>query len=207
MFAPFATWPLPSYFTAILFYMNDIKLSCKCGNVSGIAHDITPESGNHIVCYCEDCQSFANYLGSESTLDEHNGTDIFQTSYANIEITSGSELLRCITLKPKGLIRWYTSCCKTPVGNTVSGKWPFIGVIHTFMEDTAEREKSVGPVRGRTLIKKDSPIAHLNTPTYKVAPRLVQKMLLWKLRDSNKKNPFFTSTGTPISEPKVLTTN
>jgi hypothetical protein len=185
--------------------MNDIKLKCNCGSVHGVAHDVTPESGIHIVCYCSDCQSFAHYLGDKGILDKDQGTDIFQMSYAKVEITSGAQHLRSIKLTPKGLIRWYADCCKTPIGNTVSSAWPFVGLIHTFV-DEATTENNFGPIWGRTLIPKNSPRAHLNTPLYKMVPRIIRKMLLWKIRDLRKTNPFFNSDGTPVSKPEILST-
>ncbi len=184
--------------------MNNLNLQCQCGKVHGVAHNVTPRTGNHLICYCGDCQAFARHLTTTGILDEHGGTEIFQMSYANVEITQGAEHLRAIKLTPKGLIRWYADCCKTPIGNTMSAKFPFVGLIHTFMHDV-EKDKKLGPIRARTSIKKDSPVAHLNTPLYKIVPRIIVKSLLWKMRDSKKKNPFFLADGAPVSVPKVLT--
>lgn len=184
--------------------MNDLNLQCQCGKVQGTAHNVTPSTGNHLVCYCQDCQAFARHLGTAGILDEHGGTEVFQMSYADIEITQGTENLRSIKLTPKGLIRWYADCCKTPIGNTMSAKFPFVGLIHTFMHD-ADKDLKLGPVRAYTSIKKDSPIAHSNTPLYKIIPRMIVKSLVWKIRDSKKRNSFFKVDGIPVSEPKVLT--
>jgi len=42
--------------------MTTLSLKCKCGKVKGRATDITPSSGNRVVCCCSDCQAFAAYL-------------------------------------------------------------------------------------------------------------------------------------------------
>lgn len=184
--------------------MKDIQLKCECGKVRGVAHKVSPDSGNRIVCCCDDCQSFANFLGKENILDENGGTDIFQMSYANIEITEGAENLKAIKLTEKGLIRWYVDCCKTPVGNTMSAKIPFMGVVHNFMNDEGLRDENLGPVRAYAFIKKDSPAYHLNTPMIKIGPRILIKMVTWMIRDGRKPSSFFTAEGKPIVEPVVL---
>jgi len=185
--------------------MNDLKLKCDCGKVRGVVHNATPKNGNRIACHCNDCQAFAEHLNQSDALDEYGGTDIFQTSFSQVEITEGAEHMRSIRLKPKGLIRWYTDCCKTPIGNTLSAKMPFVGIIHTFIDiDASERDNIIGPIRGHGFLKKDSPGYHLHTPTIKLLPRMIGKMIAWKIKDSKKTNPFFTSEGNPVSEPEVL---
>ena len=82
--------------------MKDIQLKCSCGKVQGIARDITPNSGNRIVCHCGDCQSFARFLKNEKLiLDKHNGTDIFQMSLSQVEITQGKDNIKCMRLSEK----------------------------------------------------------------------------------------------------------
>ena len=184
--------------------MNNLKLACKCGKVQGVLQKATAKEGIRLVCYCDDCQAFAHYLSNNGILDANNGTELFQVSYANVEILKGTEYLSSIKLTEKGMIRWYTACCKTPIGNTVSAKQPFIGLIHTFFDGAVNRDTTLGPIWAHTSIKKDSPAAHLNTPVYTIIPRIVQRLITWKLRDSLKKNPFFTSGGEPASEPKIL---
>lgn len=184
--------------------MNDVQLKCACGKVRGVAHNVTPKAGNRLVCHCEDCQAFANYLGTENILDEYGGTDIFQMSAAQVEFTSGLEYIRSIRLTSKGMIRFYTNCCRTPIGNTISANMPFVGVIHNFMDDDGAREDNLGPVRAHTYIKKDSPVQHLNTPLIRVVPRMILKLFTWKLKDSKKPNPFFNQDGEPVSKPTIL---
>jgi hypothetical protein len=53
----------------------------------------------------------------------------------------GSELLRCISLPEKGLLRWHTRCCRTPAGNTpCDPKLSYVSLIHDCL---------VGPRGGR----------------------------------------------------------
>jgi hypothetical protein len=78
-----------------------------------------PQNANRGVCYCKDCQAFAHFLGKDGeTLDERGGTDVTQVLPKNIAFTQGTEILACIRLTEKGLLRWYAGCCNTPVVNT-----------------------------------------------------------------------------------------
>ena len=64
----------------------DVPIRCGCGALRGMLRSVTPSSGNRCVCYCDDCQSFAYYLGRADTiLDARGGTDIFQTASGRIE--------------------------------------------------------------------------------------------------------------------------
>ena len=68
---------------------NVINLSCTCGTVKGKLK-VVDGSFLRIHCLCCDCQSFASYLGNEENiLDEHGGTELFQTYPAYMEITEG----------------------------------------------------------------------------------------------------------------------
>ena len=134
--------------------MNNLNLQCKCGAVQGVVENVTHKSGNRCICFCKDCQAFPTELGvANSVLDEHGGTELFQAPLSHVKITQGSEHLRCLRLTKKGLYRWYTDCCNTAVGNTVSTKIPFFGIVHSFMKDVMDRTELLGPIRGAVFIK------------------------------------------------------
>lgn len=191
--------------------MTDIALKCTCGLVRGRARNISPKNGIRIVCCCDDCQSFAQYLKrSEDILDEFGGTDISQTSQSQIEIEQGAEHLRSIRLKKKGLTRWYTGCCNTPIGNTISGSMPFIGVIHNFMDDGSSRDANLGVVQAYVQNKYA-----LKPPTHKISAekfpigitlKLIRKMAFWKLRGMHKPSAFYNEDGKAVSRPTVVNT-
>lgn len=114
--------------------MGTIQLSCDCGSVKGQLTEISPTTGNRIVCYCKDCQAFAEFLGKEAEiLDPHGGSDIYQSPQAHIHITEGYEHIGRMRLSEKGLNRWYTTCCKSPIGNTMGAGSPFMGVLRYAM--------------------------------------------------------------------------
>jgi len=189
--------------------MTTISLKCKCGAVKGSVNHVSPGVGNHIVCYCKDCQAFANHLSrSDDILDEWGGTGIYQTAPWHINIHKGIEYLQCLRLTPKGLYRWYTGCCNTPVGNTISANFPFIGVIHSFMDKDEQTESKLGPVKGYyklELAKGKVPVSIQNKGMPKgTTITVLWRLFKWKLTARNKPNPFFDKSGQSISKPKIL---
>jgi len=180
-----------------------IQLKCHCGKVSGTVKNVSPKYGTRVICHCLDCQAFARYLGTENRiLDDHGGTDIYQTNPAQLDFETGTNLLRCLQLKAGGTIRWYTECCQTAIGNTISAKVPFIGLIHSIMADNYEVE--MGPALYRVQTQSaDPPLAatYQNVGFPKpLMRRAMRKMLLWKITGKNRPNPFFDKSGQTRSQ-------
>ena len=185
--------------------MVDVALKCSCGAIEGVARHVSASAGTRLVCHCGDCQAFANHLDCNSAvLDEYGGTDIYQMPISHVEITQGVEHMRCLNLKPKGLIRWYAGCCKTPIGNTVSSSMAFIGLIHSFMDDAGKREANIGTVRGYVFMKGDCPPERKKQSSVRVIVRILYKLLEWKIRGLNKPSSFFNANGEPVSAPLLV---
>ena len=184
-----------------------VPLRCDCGAVAGeIA--VSPGAGNHCVCFCDDCQAFAAALGREDVLDAWGGTDIYQTAPARLRITQGQDQLRALRLNPKGLMRWYTACCKTPVGNMMSSpRSPFIGVISRFIALDAEaRDSAVGPVSVHLMgryAKGGCPAhAHPGVPL-SAMPGMAKVLLRTLFTGGHSPSPFLVD-GAWLVEPEVL---
>ena len=90
---------------------------------------------SRVVCYCDDCQAFLHHLGRADLLDARGGAEIIQVSPAALELDRGTEHVTGLRLGPKGLYRFYASCCKTPLGNLASPAIPFIGLSHEVFGD------------------------------------------------------------------------
>lgn len=107
-----------------------------------------------------------------------------------------------------GMHRWYTDCCQTPIGNTLTAGWPFVGLIHSFIAAGSQPDALLGPVRAHINTQHatgeltDAQKKAGNPPTMLL--RLMYKMLMWKWQGRQKPSPFFTGKGIPLSEPKVL---
>lgn len=187
----------------------DIKLKCACGAIQGVAIGITPDSCNRVVCCCNDCQTFADYLKHDSKiLDEFGGTEIIQTSQGQVKINKGSEHLRCLRLTPKGLVRWYAGCCKTPIGNTMNANFPFIGLIHNFLHIKGPSERALGPIRAymQTKYARGVPSYPHSAKGFplRVTLRVARKMAQWKIKGMDKPSVFFNDDGKPVVKPTIL---
>jgi hypothetical protein len=193
---------------------SDLPIRCDCGELRGVLRGVSAGRGNRIVCYCDDCQSFAHFLGgAERTLDSHGGTDIFQLSPARLEITKGADRLACMRLRPNGLLRWYASCCHTPIGNTLASRQiPFVGLIHRCVDHAADgrpRDEVLGPTRARVQARfakgdRSSLDAHDRGPL-SLFVRFGAVLLAARLRGDHARSPFFRATGEPTATPRVLT--
>lgn len=160
------------------------------------------------MCYCKDCQAFARYLGkADIVLDAMLGTDIVATLPKYVSFASGVGSLACLSLTDRGLLRWYASCCGTPIGNTLRDyRVPYVGLVHVCLGTPAAIEASFGPVRLRvnTSSAKGRPQS-MPLSTAAALLRFAPTVFLTRVDGSYKTTPFFSADGAPIAQRKVLT--
>lgn len=187
--------------------MAELALKCRCGTVTGYIHHAGERQGIHATCYCDDCQAFAKHLQREQdTLNINGGTEVYITAPAHIEFVQGKEQLTCLRLTRKGLYRWYTECCDTPVANVASSAMPFVSVIHTIMDET--QKPLLGPLKGHVQVKYASgeltPELKKAGVPYRLLANSALKVLSWKLTGKGTPNPFFDAEGKATRKPTVL---
>jgi hypothetical protein len=183
-------------------------LRCQCGTLQG---DVThTESVCRGVCYCKDCQAYAHFLGkADEILDEMGGTDVVATLPQHVTFTHGIEALACMSLSDKGMLRWYASCCNTPIGNTSRDfKVSHVGLVHSCLENPpTSLDSAFGPVRMQVGKKsaKGTPQGMAVSTTVSIL-KFMGRLIGARLDGSYKNTPFFDpATGTPRVSPKVLT--
>ena len=189
----------------------EIPLQCRCGHVRGVASAIAPSAGFRLVCYCKDCQAFARFLDRPDVLDAAGGTDIFQMRIGRVKLTEGADALRCLCLSEK-VFRWYSDCCRTPIGNTAGPSFPVVGLIHSFIS-SAVNERSRNEMLGPPLCRifEHSAIGplppHAAPPaSFRLFIRRITKLFGWWVRGLGRPNPFFDErTKAPRAVPRVLT--
>ena len=170
------------------------ELRCRCGQVEGCATNVSPKTVNRIVCYCDDCQAFVHHLDRAELLDAHGGSDIVQVAPASLAFRRGAERLAGLRLTPKGLYRWYATCCNTPVGNTTKPGIPFVGVAAQLFEGgTIGLDdlfgQPIGGVLGKYAI--GDPPQGSTRPNPRLIARALGKMLRWRLTGQTWPHPFF----------------
>ena len=173
----------------------DIELACRCGEVHGVLRDAAASNVNRVVCYCDDCQAFLHHLGRSDILDAFGGTDIVQAAPSAVRYDRGADRIACVRLSEKGLLRFYASCCKTPLGNTVGPAVPFVGMaseVFRDLPDSAARDGAFGPARcamfGQFAVGTTS---KPKRPTLGMIAHASRLMLGWKLRGRAWPHPFF----------------
>jgi hypothetical protein len=188
-----------------------LALRCRCGHVRGTASEVAPNTGFRFVCYCGDCQAFSRFLDRPDVLDTAGGTDIFQLPTGRVKFTTGTDAVRCLQFSGK-VFRWYTDCCRTPIGNTAAWpRFPVVGLIHSFMNHDADghlRDEVLGAPLCRIFERSAAGPLPPNAPpppSIRLFALRASKVLGWWLRGLGRPNPFFNDhTNAPLSVPRVL---
>lgn len=172
----------------------DAELHCRCGEVHGRVVNAAPDTVNHMVCYCDDCQAYLHHLGRVDLLDARGGTDIVQVAPASLSFDRGADRIVGLRLTPKGLYRWYASCCKTPLGNTLGPALPFVGIVAQAFDAGEQRAsdlfgKPIAAARGQYAIG-GLPDGLKEAGVLLIA-RTLRLMLGWRLRGQSWPHPYF----------------
>lgn len=181
----------------------DIHVSCQCGSFQARLRGADARNGNHGMCYCVDCQAFARHLGQIGVVtDAAGGTEIYQTQPARVEITAGMDKLAVLQLKQKGLYRWHTTCCNTPICNMVGNpKISFAG----FLVANIAAPEALGPVRFR--YKREHALTPVREPAGSMLgfiARTVRAIAAERISGRWKQTPFFGTDGRAVVKPRVL---
>lgn len=139
-------------------------------------------------------------------MDARGGSDIVQTLPKNVTFTQGTDVLACLRLTDKGMLRWYAGCCKTPIGNTLENyKVSFVGLLHNCLEIPEQSlQNSFGAVR--TYVNPQGAIGEPKPKAAGLARTVgwfATTILKARVDGDYKRTPFFKD-GVPIAIPQVL---
>lgn len=187
----------------------DLPLTCACGTFKAVIRGATAKNGNHVMCYCVDCQAAPRHLGhAERILDDQGGTDLYHTQPSRYDILEGAALLAAMRLGPKGLNRWYATCCNTPVATTPGEpKFSLVGV--SLANVTLDRDaltKAIGPVILRYKPEQAlSPVTEPKGKSLAFILKTLRNVARARLNGSWRKTPFFDiGTGRTVAKPTVI---
>ena len=185
-----------------------LEFSCECNKVSGVLLVEKKLPGNHIKCYCVDCQNFQGLLNNPfNKLDPNGGSEVYQTYPALFRIRSGAENISCFKFSEKGIYRWYTSCCHSHIANSLpSSKVAFIGLpVNIFKISPKDLEAVIGKITLKSFGKYAKPPKPHDA--YDTLPKtyifsIMPFMLKGMLKKMAIPNPLFQANGEPISKPE-----
>ena len=185
-----------------------MKIQCDCKKFQAEVANFPKHTPGHTVCYCIDCQTYLHKLGRPEILDYAGGTDIIPVYPQDLHIESGKEHLGCLRLSPKGLHRWYVSCCNTPIGNLMP-KFPWVGLVgHVFTADPKKLDEIVGPVKSRIhgqYATQTPPVGTSAKTTWSDLFVILPFLLKGFLTGKAKPSPFFAEDQvTPIKQPQIV---
>jgi hypothetical protein len=122
-----------------------------------------------------------------------------------LSFTQGQHHIVGLQLKPNGLYRWYAKCCNTPVGNTLTPRIPFVGLLASVFEprlDDAVGAPS-GAIFGKCVVGGPPPgSTGTNLP---LVVQVIRRLLGWWLGRRTWPHPFFSrETGATLYAVTVL---
>lgn len=152
------------------------------------------------MCYCRDCRAANRYFGQPDPAPD--GVEVYQTTADSVSFETGLESLGLLQLGPKGVLRWYATCCNAPLVNTLRN--PKLSFA-TMIVDRLNDPDAIGPIVVRSFVPQPGgPPKHQGAAT--LAWRVFTRLGAARLSGRWRQTPFFdVDTGKPVVEPKILT--
>lgn len=168
--------------------------SCRCGAFQA---DVDTERGIRAVCYCKSCREFALKTGATDALDAAGGSDLYQVAPQEMRVVQGADRLAWMRLTDKGPLRWFTTCCGTPVANTLgTRKIPFVTLqSHRFATPDRLEPITVRVFRRDATARAPDGGAGAGALYRNFAARMLRSWISGGWR----RNPFFTDDGKPVA--------
>lgn len=186
-----------------------MQIQCECGKFIAEAQAFPKGTPGRLVCYCDDCQAYLHHLGRADLLDRNGGTEIIPAYPCDVKIIKGKEHLKCTRLSNKGMFRFSTTCCNTPVGNTAP-RSPWLGLLRRVYtaKDPTKLDAAFPKVRSSIMGKFAKGTPPKGTPQKfdlkgftLVTPYMLKGVVMKKWKPS----PFFENDSvTPVAKVNVL---
>ncbi len=187
---------------------SQLPLRCACGTVEAVAHNISPNRVNRVICGCRYCQAYARHLGRDhDLLDSYGGINVFQMSPRDLWFLGGGDHIACLRITKKGRLRWYADCCNTPIAVTFATRQiPFMGVNCAFIDRSVSNgalQEYLGPAAVRVNTRGKAPDKGARRFLARLF-RIGGLMSKWRLLGDYKYSPFFDiDTGAPHRNPAI----
>lgn len=187
----------------------DLPLSCQCGTVTGVIRKASPKEGDRVVCHCVDCRDLVRFLGQGGrVLDRQGGTDLYQSRCARVKLHSGRGKLASLHMTEGKTLRWYASCCNSPLFNTyANGRVPYVTTILA-NTDPAQCDAALGEPIGHVFAEQATGDASAlkKMPFSRLMRRFLGRMVKDLLAGDRRRSDLFDpETLEPIAKPVRLT--
>lgn len=178
-----------------------LSLSCACGQTQVTV--TAPKSGVRLTCYCADCQTAARHLKAD-VLDEAGGTDLLQVAAHQVTFAGPTPAL--MRLSPKGIFRWHSACCNTPLANTLP--FPHLSFAGVLLANAKDGEDALPATKARvnTIYAQGRPgVPAKDRGLGKSVAGFFKRAFLARVTGKWRETPFFDGPPwKPVAEPKVL---
>ena len=163
---------------------------CSCGNV---ACHFPAKQATNLRCYCRYCRHFAMDMGTADTLDSAGGANILHVLPDQITFDRGHEHLAVTHYSKKGVCRFYTDCCNTPVGSVPrSPKFPYASLTAFWVNP----KSSIGPLKFFASKKSaQGPVTDDPGIPFLTFCRWTIRAIRSRLSGSYKNSPFYDEQG------------
>lgn len=141
-------------------------------------------------------------------LDDLGGVQLFNFRGSALTIAAGQEHIACLHMTDRPVLRWYASCCETPLFNSyATTRIPFFDIFREVLEDdtslaglvAAERHLFVQSATGDGSHLRHMSVAAL---LWRTAPRLLREYA----SGGRHRSPLFDpASGTPLTTPRRVT--
>ena len=166
--------------------------------MAGVLTDISPSAGTHAQCHCDDCRRAVIWLGNADPGPD--GVSYFQTTPDRVAFTKGQDSLAVFTWKSKKLLRWYASCCNTPLFNTLST--PKTAFASLFVSSAAD-QSPFGPIKGHAFVTKpNGKRGHIGLAGFIWG--MLKRTTRARLTGSWRNTPFFNADELPAASVQTL---
>ncbi len=177
----------------MIVLMATMTWTCGCGDV---VLNVTPKGGTRVVCYCESCRGFVVRLGAEGILDDWGGNDLFQVAPEAAVFVTDADKVAWTKMTDKGPARWFTTCCKTPLANTLETRAvPFLTLQSAYFDT----QDDLPPIEIR--VSRSGAKGHVpesSGGTWRLMRQFAMRSLRSRFTGGWQRNPLFDAAGQPI---------
>lgn len=180
--------------------MTDVPFSCPCGEIKGTLHDASPQNGNHVRCYCNDCRAAILYTTGKDVGAQ--GVELYQTTPDKISFQQGRGNLGVFSFSPKKMLRFRAACCGVQMFTMLpTPKFALAGVMTNLLSD----KTAIGPVAMEAFIPQpDGSSKH--SSALRLYGGTMWRALVARITGRWKQTSFFDiKTGKPVAAVYVPT--